>query len=99
MIAEIREKWHGPVFERMEGEGEKKGEGEKEGMRGDVVIVAHGHILRAFAQRWVGKRLEEGVGLLLDGIFIFFFFFSFLLYPSSVFPGFLLFFHPFPLFF
>ena len=65
LIGEIRERWHGPVFERKE---EGKGEGEK-GMRGDVVVVAHGHVLRAFAQRWVGKRLEEGVGLLLDGMF------------------------------
>ena len=78
LIGEIRERWHGPVFEGVvgvgkeqgeKGEGEKKGEGKEEGVRGDVVIVAHGHILRAFAQRWVGKRLEEGVGLLLDGMF------------------------------
>ena len=34
---------------------------------GDVLIVAHGHILRAFAMRWVGRELTEGVSLLLEG--------------------------------
>jgi broad specificity phosphatase PhoE len=33
---------------------------------GDVLIVAHGHILRAFAMRWVGKTLQDGPGLLLE---------------------------------
>ncbi|KAL5115984.1 Sedoheptulose 1,7-bisphosphatase [Pleosporales sp. CAS-2024a] len=32
----------------------------------DVLIVGHGHILRAFAARWVGKRLEENPGLILE---------------------------------
>ena len=47
LIAEIRERWHRPVFDGGKGPG-------------DVLIVAHGHILRAFAHRWVGKELEEG---------------------------------------
>lgn len=34
---------------------------------GDVVLVAHGHILRAFAMRWAGKKLTDGVALLLEG--------------------------------
>lgn len=34
---------------------------------GDVLIVAHGHILRAFAMRWIGKGLTEGISLLLEG--------------------------------
>ena len=34
---------------------------------GDVLIVAHGHILRAFAMRWVGRELTDGVSLLLEG--------------------------------
>lgn len=41
----------------------KKSEDEK----ADVLIVAHGHILRAFAMRWIGKGLTEGVSLLLEG--------------------------------
>jgi broad specificity phosphatase PhoE len=31
-----------------------------------VLIVAHGHILRAFAARWVGKRLEDNPSLILE---------------------------------
>ncbi|KAL8686987.1 MAG: hypothetical protein Q9224_005283, partial [Gallowayella concinna] len=34
---------------------------------GDVLVVAHGHILRAFAMRWIGRELTEGVSLLLEG--------------------------------
>ena len=33
----------------------------------DVLLVAHGHILRAFAMRWVRKGLTDGVALLLEG--------------------------------
>jgi broad specificity phosphatase PhoE len=32
----------------------------------DVLLVAHGHILRAFAMRWIGRELTEGVALLLE---------------------------------
>ena len=32
----------------------------------DVLIVAHGHILRAFAQRWVGKALQDGPALIME---------------------------------
>jgi broad specificity phosphatase PhoE len=28
--------------------------------------VAHGHILRAFAARWVGKKLEDNPSLILE---------------------------------
>ncbi|KAI5810021.1 histidine phosphatase superfamily [Peziza echinospora] len=53
LIQEIREKWHKAGF--------KSGDG-----RGDVVVVAHGHFLRAFAMRWVGKKLDEGIAMLLE---------------------------------
>lgn len=33
----------------------------------DVLIVAHGHVLRAFAMRWIKRELTEGVSLLLEG--------------------------------
>ena len=33
----------------------------------DVLLVAHGHILRAFAMRWIGRELTDGVSLLLEG--------------------------------
>ncbi|KAI9767084.1 MAG: hypothetical protein M1835_007089 [Candelina submexicana] len=32
----------------------------------DVLLVAHGHILRAFAMRWVKKSLEENPSMLLE---------------------------------
>jgi broad specificity phosphatase PhoE len=53
LIHEIREKYH-------------KGRFGKDGKPNDVLIVAHGHILRAFAARWIGKRLEENPGLILE---------------------------------
>jgi broad specificity phosphatase PhoE len=56
IIAEIREKYHKPVI----------GKSSEEGANGDVLIVAHGHILRAFAMRWVGRNLQDGVQLLLE---------------------------------
>ncbi|CBF78167.1 hypothetical protein AN8720.2 [Aspergillus nidulans FGSC A4] len=54
LIAEIREKHHKPCFE-----------GNKES--GDVLIVAHGHILRAFAMRWTGRPLTETALILEAG--------------------------------
>ena len=32
----------------------------------DVLIVAHGHILRAFAGRWIGQNIAHNPSLLLD---------------------------------
>ncbi|USP81258.1 hypothetical protein yc1106_08532 [Curvularia clavata] len=52
-IHELREKWH-------------RGRFGKDGKPNDVLIVAHGHILRALAARWVGKRLEENPSLILE---------------------------------
>lgn len=57
LIAEIRTKWHAPVM---------KGSGSEKTTPGDVLIVAHGHILRAFAMRWVGKALHDGPAFLLE---------------------------------
>ncbi|KAK4133444.1 phosphoglycerate mutase-like protein [Trichocladium antarcticum] len=53
LIREIREQWHAPVM------GDPNG-------TGDVLIVAHGHILRAFAQRWAGQSLHGGPSFLLE---------------------------------
>ncbi|CAF9931363.1 MAG: hypothetical protein GOMPHAMPRED_005900 [Gomphillus americanus] len=53
LIADIRTRFHGPA---IEGKAEKS----------DVVLVAHGHILRAFAMRWIGRDLQTGVSLLLE---------------------------------
>ncbi|GAB0135205.1 hypothetical protein EsDP_00003551 [Epichloe bromicola] len=56
LIAEIRQKWHKPVL----------GKSEAEHVHGDVLIVAHGHILRALALRWAGKSLQDGPAFLLE---------------------------------
>ncbi|KAK8067837.1 phosphoglycerate mutase family protein [Apiospora saccharicola] len=56
LIKDIREKWHAPVI----------GKPKSEVQRGDVLIVAHGHILRAFAMRWAGKTLQDGPAFLLE---------------------------------
>jgi broad specificity phosphatase PhoE len=53
LIQEIREKWHKPAFE-----GKRPS--------GDVILVAHGHLLRVFATRWIGRSVSEGVPLVLE---------------------------------
>lgn len=57
MIDDIRSRFHKDVI------GKKVHDGETPG---DVLLVAHGHILRAFAMRWVGKTLAEGPTFLLE---------------------------------
>lgn len=57
IIKEIRENWHAPVI------GKPKS---AQLPPADVLIVAHGHILRAFAMRWVDKKFEEGPAFLLE---------------------------------
>jgi probable phosphoglycerate mutase len=32
----------------------------------DVVLVAHGHLLRAFTKRWLGYPMEFPLSLMLD---------------------------------
>jgi probable phosphoglycerate mutase len=56
LINEIREKHHKPVI----------GKPKHQGYHGDVLLVAHGHILRAFAMLWVGKTLSDGPTMLLE---------------------------------
>ncbi|KAK9442395.1 phosphoglycerate mutase family protein [Metarhizium brunneum] len=56
LIREIREKWHKPAI----------GQPKEKDVRGDVLIVAHGHILRALAMRWAGKSLQDGPAFLLE---------------------------------
>ncbi len=60
LIAELREKYHKGKF------GKDAGWKGKEGQPNDVLIVAHGHILRSFAARWIGKRLEDNPSLILE---------------------------------
>lgn len=49
LIGEIRRKHHGPVI----------GKPKDKMVKGDVLVVGHGHILRAFAIRWIGQPLSE----------------------------------------
>ncbi|KAK0612317.1 histidine phosphatase superfamily [Bombardia bombarda] len=60
LIKEIRDKWQEPA---MHG---SRGDVAAAAGHGDVLVVAHGHILRAFAQRWAGKSLQEGPTFLLE---------------------------------
>ncbi|KAK2673031.1 Histidine phosphatase superfamily, clade-1 [Fusarium oxysporum f. sp. vasinfectum] len=53
-IQEIRERYHKPAMDKGSDQ------------CGDVLLVAHGHILRAFAMRWAGYALREGPTFLLE---------------------------------
>lgn len=57
LIADIRKRFHAHAI------GKPKGS-VKEPF--DVLVVAHGHILRAFAGRWVGKDIAENPSLILE---------------------------------
>ncbi|CAG9946453.1 unnamed protein product [Clonostachys rosea f. rosea IK726] len=56
LIKDIRDNHHKPVI----------GKPKEEAADGDVLIVAHGHILRALAMRWAGKTLQDGPTFLLE---------------------------------
>ncbi|KAL8687784.1 MAG: hypothetical protein Q9218_006144 [Villophora microphyllina] len=58
LIDDIRSRFHEKAI----------GKAEVGGAPSDVLLVAHGHILRAFAMRWIKRELTEGVSLLLEGI-------------------------------
>ncbi len=57
LITDIRTRFHKPAMIS----------GKDDASCADVLIVAHGHILRAFAMRWIGRQLTDGVSLLLEG--------------------------------
>jgi broad specificity phosphatase PhoE len=56
LIQEIRDRFHKDHI----------GKSKKEGKPCDVLIVAHGHILRAFAARWINKNIAENPSLILE---------------------------------
>lgn len=58
LIKEIRDKWHRPVMDKPKEQQQEEA--------GDVLIVAHGHILRAFAYRWAGQSLKDGPIFILE---------------------------------
>lgn len=57
LIADIRKRFHAHAI------GQPKGSVEKPY---DVLIVAHGHILRAFAGRWINKNIADNPSLILE---------------------------------
>ena len=57
LIRDIRSRFHDQAIGKPKGEAPIC----------DVLLVAHGHILRAFAMRWIGRELTDGVSLLLEG--------------------------------
>lgn len=59
LIADIRRRWQAPC---LGGQARAPADGSS----GDVLVVGHGHILRAFAMRWVGKSLSEGPTFLME---------------------------------
>ncbi|TQB77227.1 hypothetical protein MPDQ_004627 [Monascus purpureus] len=57
LIAEIRSKYHHSDCVANSDEDSKS----------DILVVAHGHILRAFAMRWIGKPLTDTAFILEAG--------------------------------
>lgn len=66
LIDEIRGRWHAPFLAGGAGSEEQEQEQDEAVGRGDVLVVAHGHILRAFAARWVGRQVYENPALILE---------------------------------
>lgn len=58
LIAEIRAKYQEPMMNH--------GIPSRQDGTGDVLVVGHGHILRAFAMRWVGQTLRDGPTFLME---------------------------------
>lgn len=57
VIKEIRERFHKNVIGKQKSEVQEPY---------DVLVVAHGHILRAFAARWVNKHIADNPSMLLE---------------------------------
>lgn len=63
LIATIRSEYQAPFMHK---ESSSRGNHSSSDGTGDVLVVGHGHILRAFAMRWVGKTLQEGPTFLME---------------------------------
>ncbi|KAK1041142.1 Sedoheptulose 1,7-bisphosphatase [Friedmanniomyces endolithicus] len=57
LIADIRSRFHSHAIGKPKGSVKKPY---------DVLVVAHGHILRAFAGRWFAKNIADNPSLILD---------------------------------
>ncbi|QSZ34862.1 hypothetical protein DSL72_007721 [Monilinia vaccinii-corymbosi] len=60
LIHDIRSQYHEPAMKPHPPQNQKQKKPT------DILIVAHGHILRAFAMRWVGATLQDGPTFLLE---------------------------------
>jgi sedoheptulose-bisphosphatase len=58
LVVEIKSKYHAPSMGKPKGEATSCC---------DVLVAAHGHILRAFAMRWIDKPLTHTAFLLEAG--------------------------------
>ena len=56
LIEDIKSRFHSKAM----------GGSQEESCPADVLLVAHGHILRAFAMRWVRKELPDNPSFLLE---------------------------------
>jgi broad specificity phosphatase PhoE len=56
LIADLRKKYQANVIG-------KPSDGKH---TGDVLVVGHGHILRAFAARWINKDIADNPSLILE---------------------------------
>lgn len=56
LIEEIQDKFHKNAI----------GKSQSEAQPYDVLLVAHGHVLRAFAARWIKKNIAHNPSLLLE---------------------------------
>jgi len=57
IIADLRRRFHEHAIGKPKGSVETPY---------DVLIVAHGHILRAFAARWIGRDIADNPALILE---------------------------------
>jgi len=56
LIVDIRKRFHVPAI----------GKSRKDAEPCDVLLVAHGHILRSFAARWIEKNISDNPSLILE---------------------------------
>lgn len=64
LIADIRSRFHEPALNKPKTA--TSGTVVKDAAPSDVLVVAHGHILRAFAARWIGVNIANNPSLILE---------------------------------
>ena len=64
LIADIRARFHSPALNQAKPVA--SGTITKDATPSDVLVVAHGHVLRAFAARWINKNIAGNPSLILE---------------------------------